>query len=277
VAGAIGARQDQDFFHFRAASAGSVDLVSETTGGFNTKITVETGLGQKLLETEPNNGINSGSFSVPAGQDVFIRVRGNRNATGDYTVHLTQNDSAIASRRGTRADDSLNSSGDDHGSIDDNATCSADDHGRRGRGRDRGRRHDDGVAGTALLAHVVGDPENAISESEPNDRKEQADAFELGADGQAQLQGIASGLRDRDFYRFTASADGTLSVSVEATAGPVPKLQVEDEFGNKMLETEPNNGLNSGGFTVTGGTTYFIRLRSPGRAAAGYLVDLALA
>jgi hypothetical protein len=223
VIGAIGSRQDQDFFHFRAASAGSIDLASDTAGGFNTKITVEDGRGVKLLETEPNNGINSGSFSVAAGQDVFIRVRGNRNATGDYTVHLTLND-----------------------------------------------------PGTALAAHVVGDLANAIGESEPNDRKEQANAVDLGTDRLAQLQGVSAGQRDKDFFRFTASASGTLNVGVESTAGPTAKLQVEDAAGNKMIETEPNNGINAGSFQVTAGTTYFIRLRSPNNAPAAYLVDLAL-
>jgi hypothetical protein len=275
VVGAIGVRQDQDFFHFRATAAGSVDLASETAGGFNTKITVEDGLGRKLLETEPNNGINSGSFAVQTGQDVFIRVRGNRNAAGDYTVHLTLDDSgtAIASRSGTRAEDSPHRSGDDHSGLDDRG------HHRRGlgRGRGHGRGHDDGVAPAAVLAHVVGDSANAIIESEPNDRKDMADAFDLGADGQAQLQGAASGHRDRDFFRFTGSTSGTLSVAVESTGGPTAKLQIEDAFGNKMIETEPNNGVNSGSFQVTAGTSYFIRLRSPNAAPAAYLVDLALA
>ena len=76
--------------------------------------------------------------------------------------------------------------------------------------------------------------------------------------------------------RFTASASGTLTVAVESTAGPAAKLQVEDAAGNKMIETDPIDGVNSGSFQVTAGTTYFIRLRSPNNASAAYLVDLAL-
>ena len=225
VIGAIGVRQDQDFFHFRAAAAGSVALASDTASGFNTKISVEDGLGRKLLETEPNNGINSDSFSIAAGQDVFIRVRGNRNESGEYTVHL-------------------------------NLT---------------------GGSPTAVLSHVVGDRPRTIVEAEPNDRKEQANAFGLDVDGVAQIKGIASGQRDRDFFRFTATSNGSMKVAVESPTSSAAKLQVEDAIGNKMFETEPKNRVDSGSFQVTAGTTYFIRVRSVAAGPAAYLVDLALA
>ncbi len=103
VTGTIATRNDRDFFQFRSPGAGTADLsfASNTVVG---KVSVEDAAGNKLFETEPNDGVNSGSFAIQAGQNVFIRVRGGSKAVGDYSVHLSLSDNVtIASTRSRRS------------------------------------------------------------------------------------------------------------------------------------------------------------------------------
>jgi hypothetical protein len=226
LSGTISDRRDRDFFRFTAENENTVAVNVSGQGGFRAKLSIEDSAGVKLFESEPNDGVNSGSFQIQAGQSVFVRVRGQSNSMGSYRVDLTL--------------------GGTDGGTDDG---------------------DGGDTGSG----------NAIVEAEPNDRKAAATAADLGTDGLGQLQGTVNGRRDRDFFVLTPTTGGTLTVTVRAGDGSTAKLQVEDAQGNKLFETEPNDGIHSGSFAVTAGGQYFIRLRTHQDAPTGYLVDLALA
>jgi hypothetical protein len=224
VRGAIGSRDDRDFFRFNAPASGPMDISVQNLAGVRAKVTVEGNLGNKLFESEPNDGIDAGSFNVTAGQRIFVRVRGIDKTVGDYLVHLQMS----------------------------------------------------GGPATASLGGAVGLAETGgvFVERESNDRPTSANPFRLDG-GDAQLMGTSQSSRDKDFFVFTAEATGRLSVAVTTTSGRDARRQVEDRAGNKLFETEPNDGINEGAFDVVAGTTYFVRLRSPDKAPSSYLVDLA--
>jgi hypothetical protein len=229
VSGKIASRNDQDFFRFRASASDVVNLTVVDSPSLVAKITVEDGRGQKLFESEPNNGVNSGSFAVSAGQNIFIRVRGQDKTTGDYTVHLKL------------------------GALPSSVPSVA-------------------APGAAASA----EPANLLLESEPNDTKAAANRAQLGSDGLLRIQGVSRSDRDKDFFVLRPTTSGMLSVNVTSTSAGKAKFVMEDALGRKIFETEPNNGINSGRFTVTAGTTYFMRLRSADSRISPYLVDLAL-
>ncbi|MCS7045973.1 MAG: hypothetical protein NZO58_06425, partial [Gemmataceae bacterium] len=75
---------------------------------------------------------------------------------------------------------------------------------------------------------------------------------------------------DKDFIRFTATQSGPLSVHVTTETGALASLQIEDNAGRKVLETQPNNGIHSAIGNLVAGRTYFVRLRSTTNNAAAY-------
>ncbi|MCA9188974.1 MAG: hypothetical protein KDA99_25295, partial [Planctomycetales bacterium] len=52
------------------------------------------------------------------------------------------------------------------------------------------------------------------------------------------------------------------------------KVEVEAANGVKVFETEPNDGVNAGRFSVTEGSVYFLRVRAQGKTAGTYQVSL---
>lgn len=120
-------------------------------------------------------------------------------------------------------------------------------------------------------------PSTTVLESEPNDAKESADFFSFPTtDGTAVLRGLVANSRDKDFFAFTVRASTTLSVDVGTTNGVIAKLDIEDNLGNKVFETQPNNGINAGSTTVVPGRTYFVRLKIQDAIPAAYDVIMTL-
>lgn len=116
-----------------------------------------------------------------------------------------------------------------------------------------------------------------VVESEPNNRASAADVAVLDpADQAATLTGRISARNDQDFFRFTAPASGAVHLTVESGAGLRGRVSVEDSRGVKMMETEPNDGINSGDFNATAGTTYFVRVRSKDNTVGNYRVNVDL-
>lgn len=119
-------------------------------------------------------------------------------------------------------------------------------------------------------------PVQTVAEAESNDSRSVATRVEFGPDRMVRLTGTAESKDDEDFFRFTAQESGELTVSVNTTAGALAKLSIEDAAGNKIAETEPNDGMNSVTGQVTAGVNYFVRMRSSDKGASSYAVDLAI-
>lgn len=225
LAGVAAGRADKDFFIFRAPASGPASLVADAAAGKDIKVEVETLASVDIFETEPNDGINEGTFDLVAGQRYLLRVR-SAERVGDvaYTVHLQLTPA---------------------------------------------------VGGGGAAADVTPSaPGTLLQETEPNDRQRTADRFSLAPGDSIRLTGESS-KSDKDFFRFTASSSGQVETMVFASPGRRVQFTVEDAAGNKVFETEPNNGVNGGTFDVVAGTTYFLRARGTRDAVAAYNVDLA--
>lgn len=96
--------------------------------------------------------------------------------------------------------------------------------------------------------------------------------------GQATvLTGTSLNHDDRKFFRFTPSRSGTLRVVVESSNGVFAQVEVENAITSaNVLETDPNDGVNTATGPVTGSTPYLLRVRAPRNAAAQFTVRVTL-
>jgi len=113
-----------------------------------------------------------------------------------------------------------------------------------------------------------------VAELEPNDTHATATAFEISDAEPVVLAGNSPSSQDKDFYTFTAAADGVLSASVASANGVLPSLEIETAQGQEVLETEPNDGVNFAATRIDAGIKYFVRVRATGDEAADYAVTL---
>jgi uncharacterized protein YdeI (BOF family) len=253
VTGTISGRKDQDVFQFSAESSGTVNLSCTANHRSGCRVSVQDSEGRELFETQPNDGIKSGTFTVEAGQTVFVRVRGHRHRGGDYSIQMTLSPSTPVVRNAeTNA-----------GVSEANSHLTAPSAVRA-------------ETGTQNIETRTDEPANNITETEPNDSPASANQFDLGSDGVIRLEGSAVDDGDVDFFAFTPATSGTLNIAVQANRAVSATLEIETATGVKLFETDPNNGFNSGSLDVTAGETYFIRLSSPVHPSAPYVVDLAL-
>lgn len=210
-----------------------------------------------------------------AGDDSLSGGSGRDDLYGDDGRDSLSGGAGDDSLHGGAGDDSLR--GDD--GDDDLSGDSGDDSVRGGRGRDRSERDDDDSIDDSEKGK--GDPGDSglpsdITENESNGSKSLADRFALDAGGFATLRGVSANQNDKDFFVFTAPRSGRLDVNVLAPGGSFAQLEVENASGQHLFETDPNDGINSGGFNVAAGGVYFIRLRSKDSFAADYQVQLSL-
>ena len=91
VSGIVADRSDQDFFRYRPLASGTVSFSLAAGAPLNAKISVEDISGHKLFESEPRNGVASGSFAVNLARDIVIRVRSQDKSAGAYTLQLSLN------------------------------------------------------------------------------------------------------------------------------------------------------------------------------------------
>jgi hypothetical protein len=109
-----------------------------------------------------------------------------------------------------------------------------------------------------------------VAETENNNWKGTADVVQLTtADQSARVTGRISSERDQDFFRLAGAKAGPVSISITSGAGLVGRVSVEDTAGNKLFESEPNDGVNAGRFNVAANQTVFLRVRGTSKGSAG--------
>lgn len=79
---------DRDYFTFTATRSGRMNVNVLGLGGTFAKVEIETAASVDVFETEPNDGINTGSFRVNAGVTYIIRVE--KNNPGDHARYVTR-------------------------------------------------------------------------------------------------------------------------------------------------------------------------------------------
>lgn len=119
-------------------------------------------------------------------------------------------------------------------------------------------------------------PADVFDEVEPNDVKGTALAFAFPLANVVRITGTSVNSDDKDFFKFTAAANGTISAHVYTEDGQLANVEIESQFGADVLEIEQGDGQNSAQGQIVAGVTYFVRVRSETDGPAQYLLDLTI-
>ena len=106
-----------------------------------------------------------------------------------------------------------------------------------------------------------------------------AGAIRFGADGTATILGTSGSRADKQYFAFTAAANGTLAVSVAKDAsGRYAELEIEDPtVSRSLLELRPrSDATSSGRISVTKGHRYVFEFRSQNMDAVAFVSRIAL-
>jgi hypothetical protein len=114
-------------------------------------------------------------------------------------------------------------------------------------------------------------PSTVVFDAGANNRMGSARTFAFSSDGAAKILGVSESNRDRDFFRFTAPADGVVSFGI---VGRFARMRIQNAFGADMVDAAPGNGLRGGTIGVMAGQTYFVNLQSARDRPAAYNADL---
>ena len=87
IQGISASKRDSDYFVFTAAASGTIQASLSASGSI-VQLEVETAGGANVFETEPNDGVDSGSFRVQQGVKYYIRLRSKSTVSSTYQVDL---------------------------------------------------------------------------------------------------------------------------------------------------------------------------------------------
>ncbi|MEN9664488.1 MAG: Hemolysin, plasmid [Planctomycetota bacterium] len=217
--------------------------------------TLNGGKGDDWLDGGAGNDTGSGDD----GNDVEYGGGGNDSLRGGNGHDVLYGDDGIDTVEGGAGDDRLDGgSGDDSlkGGIGDDTSVDAEDNLDDVEGTEQ-EDSDDQRHGTAVAAVGVS----------------------FDASGSAQFTGSLTDKRDRQYFTFQAAADGQLSIELlPGGNGGWAKLSLYNANGLEMIELDPSSRPRSTAIVpVVAGTTYTLRLRTPGKSAADFTVDLTMA
>lgn len=222
--GSSSSQNDKDYFAFTANASGPVTVGVNSNAG--AKLEVTTRAGAQLFETEPKDGVNSGTFQTVAGTTYLLRMRAPDKAAATYAVTVSGGAAG-------------NSGGNSGGSTGGGST---------------------------------GNTDSTVVEAEPNNDVGQAVQLSLVANEPRTMTGAAS-KKDRDFFIATPTSTGTVSID---TGNSGIKLSIETRQGTKLFESEPNDGVTKGSFTVAEGQALVLRARGLNSAPTNYSIAVSL-
>jgi hypothetical protein len=89
------------------------------------------------------------------------------------------------------------------------------------------------------------------------------------------FEGTSASSDDKKYFSFSIPATRSMRVDLARVGGDFAKLEIENQATSAdVLELEPQNGTNSGTVTLTGGTTYLLRVRAAKDSPAQFRVTL---
>ena len=206
-----------------------------------------------------DGGAGNDTASGDDGNDVAYGGAGDDSLYGGYGSDLIYGDDGIDTVEGGTGDDRLDGgAGDDslNGGIGDDTSVDAEDNLDDVEGTEQ-EASDDQRHGTAVTAVGVS----------------------FDASGVAQVTGSLADKKDRKYFTFQAAADGQLAIGLlPGGSGGWAKLSLYDATGREVIELDPSSRPRSTAVVpVVAGTTYTLRLRTPGKSAADFTVNLKLA
>lgn len=222
--GTAAGKDDKDYFAFTATADARVNVGVTSAAG--AKLEVNSRSGTQVFESEPNDGLNAGSWQASAGETYLLRIRANDRGPAEYAVELTTGQGG-------------NSGGSTGGS-----------------------------SGSGSGSNIVNG-----NEVEPNNKPELATSAVLSASAPVTLTGAAS-KRDRDFFRVQTDSSGVVTVD---TGNSGIKVSIETQSGQKLFESEPQDGVTRASFDVTAGAVFFVRARGTGSEVSQYALTFTLA
>ncbi len=217
--------------------------------------TLNGGSGDDWLE----GGAGNDSASGDDGNDVQYGGTGNDSMKGGNGHDLLYGDDGLDTVEGEAGDDRLDGgSGDDslRGGIGDDTSVDAEDN-------------LDDVEGT----------EQEDSDDQRHGIAVTAVGVSFDTSGSAQITGSLADKRERQYFTFQAAAAGQLSIGLlPGSNGGWAKLSLYNANGLEMIELDPSSRPRSTAVVaVVAGTSYTLRLRTPGKSAADFTVNLKLA
>jgi len=121
-------------------------------------------------------------------------------------------------------------------------------------------------------------PSDVFNEVEPNDLRANALDFAFPVANLVRITGTSLSSTDKDFFRFTATANGTLSAHLFTGDGQQANVEIESLINDDdSLEIEQSDGQNQASMQIVAGVSYSIRVRSETSGPADYLLDLSIA
>jgi len=272
------------------------DDILQGAGGNDTEIggagndTLFGGIGEDSLDGGMGDDVVTGgdgadSISGSAGDDTLNGGRGDDWLDGGAGNDVENGDDGNDVEYGGAGIDTL------HGG-NDNDVLYGDDGvdtlaGEAGDDRLDGGVGDDSLTGGTGSDTSV-DAENNLEDAEGTEQESSDDekhaivsaaAVTFDASGMASLTGTLADKKDRPAFSFTAPADGKLSVALlPGSGGGFAKLTLYDAAGREVIELDPTSRpRTTATVPVVAGATYTLQLRTPGKAAVGYTVNLNLA
>jgi uncharacterized protein YdeI (BOF family) len=259
---------DDDIFTAAFTESSQLNLQVEYSGAA-ARLEVLNSDGDALHTTDPENGANSGQISVEAGKQYYFRLVSAESDPADYQVTLSRE------RVGDINLDGAVSRDDVVRFLTQFAATPPDSAPRV-----EADLNADGTVSLLDLAELQGsldpEPTNEFIETEMNDARPFAEPVDLGSDNKVVLQGTAVTHADHDFFVFEATATGVLRVEVQTPKGGIVEVQIEDETRQRILETDPDHGVNEATVPVTAGKRLFVRVRAAVDESVDYLIDLLL-
>jgi len=216
---------------------------------------VNGGSGDDWMDGGAGNDTENGDD----GNDVQYGGLGNDVVKGGNGHDLLYGDDGIDTVEGEAGDDRLDGgAGDDSlkGGIGGDTSVDAEDNLDDAEGAEQ-EDSDDQRHGTAVTAVGVS----------------------FDASGSAQITGSLADKKDRKYFTFQAAADGQLSIGLlPGGNGGWAKLSLYDVNGREVIELDPSSRPRSTAVVpVVAGTSYTLRLRTSGKSAADFTVNLKLA
>ncbi len=89
------------------------------------------------------------------------------------------------------------------------------------------------------------------------------------------FEGTSANSGDKKYSSFSVATTRPVRVQITRVSGDFAKLEIENQATSvNALELEPQNGVSSGTVTLTGGTTYLLRVRAAHDSPAQFRVVL---
>ncbi len=112
-----------------------------------------------------------------------------------------------------------------------------------------------------------------VTEVEPNNTARTATIATFPASGPLDLKGASIGSPDKDFFRFTATRSGPMTIDLRRLAGSGVYLKIETSLGKQVYAANSANGSVTGKVNAVAGYNYVVRIVSTNKSAAFYNVD----